>query len=142
MHENTIILCWTGPNLVAPGKVARKAVMTTSVFPRTQEMQRAKITPKAVWRSMQDQPVGSAMKVRGQRKQRKRESSNRALSSALLALTNGVCLNARKMAVVVKVRKAPNKDTAVRMIPNVSLKDRTSTDFNMHLVLSSLDQYS
>lgn len=65
------------------------AINTTIVFPRTQEIQRTKVIPNAVWRSMQDHSEGSPMKVKEHKKQRVREKSSRKLSSELLALTIG-----------------------------------------------------
>ncbi|TNN46992.1 hypothetical protein EYF80_042817 [Liparis tanakae] len=55
----------------------------------TQEMQRTKVIPNAVWRSMQDHSEGAPMKVNEHKKQRVREKSSRKLSSELLALTIG-----------------------------------------------------
>ena len=85
-------LCCTGPNhfiRLLPGSVALKAINTTIVLPRTQEIQRTKVIPKAVWRSMQDQSEGRPMKVREHRKHRVKEKRSRKLSSELLALTIG-----------------------------------------------------
>ena len=72
-----------------PGSVALKAINTTIVFPRTQEIQRTKVIPNAVWRSMQDQSEGAPMKVKEHKKHRVREKSSKKLSSELLALTIG-----------------------------------------------------
>ncbi|TNN40976.1 hypothetical protein EYF80_048860 [Liparis tanakae] len=57
-------------------------------------MQRTKVIPKDVWRSMQDHSEGAPMKVNEHRKQRVREKSSRKLSSELLALTIGDVLAA------------------------------------------------
>lgn len=115
-----MILCCVGPNFPAAlllGCVALKAVTTTIVFPKTQEMQSANVTPNAVWRSMHVQTVGLPMKVRGQRKQRKRENNKKQLSSELLALITGVSLQWIKKANVASDREAPSSDKAVIIIP-------------------------
>lgn len=115
-----MILCCAGPNfpeILLPGHVALKAVTTTIVFPKTQEMQRANVTPKAVWRSMHVQTVGLPMKVRGQRKHKKRENNRKQLSSVLLAFITGVSLYLTKTIMMARDREAPSKDTAVIAIP-------------------------
>ena len=92
VNDTTVILCCGGPNhfmTLLPGSVALKAINTTIVFPRTQEIQRTKVIPNAVWRSMQDQSEGAPMKVNEHKKHRVREKSSRKLSSELLALTIG-----------------------------------------------------
>lgn len=51
VHAHTIALCWAGPNFLAIlllGRFALNAATTTMVLPRMQEIQRAKVTPKAV----------------------------------------------------------------------------------------------
>lgn len=60
------------------------------VFAKIQEMQRAKVTPKAVCRIMQEPSVGRPMKVSEHRKHRVRAKRSRKLSSELLAFTRGV----------------------------------------------------
>ena len=75
-----------------PGSVALKAISTTIVFPRIHEIQRTKVIPNAVCRSMQDHSEGRPMKVREHRKHRVKEKSSRKLKSELLALTMGVVL--------------------------------------------------
>lgn len=140
-----MILCCTGPNFLAalfPGCLALKAVTTTVVFPRTQEMQNANVMPKAVWRSMHVHTVGLPMKVRGQRKHRKRENNKKQLSSELLALITGVSLKWIKITIVIRERKAPSRDRTVRTIPMGSVYIRNSFFFGMHSSLLSLDQYS
>ena len=72
-----------------PGSVALKAINTTIVFPRTQEMQRTNVMPNAVWCSMQDHLKGTPMKVNEHKKHKVREKSSRKHSSELLALTIG-----------------------------------------------------
>ncbi|KAF4071897.1 hypothetical protein AMELA_G00268130 [Ameiurus melas] len=49
-----------------PGSVALKAINTTTVFPKRQEMQRTKVIPNAVWRSIQDHFEGSPIKSKQQ----------------------------------------------------------------------------
>jgi len=115
-----MILCCAGPNVFSnalPGIVALKAVTTTTVFPKTQEMQSANVTPKAVWRSIHVQVVGLPMNVRGQRKHKKRESNKKQLSSELLAFITGVSLKRIKTIIVARDREAPSRDTTVRAIP-------------------------
>ncbi|CAB1437901.1 unnamed protein product [Pleuronectes platessa] len=87
---------------------------------KTQEMQSANVTPKAVWRSMHVQTVGRPMKVRGQRKHKKRENSSKQLSSALLAFITGVSLYWMKTTMVARDREAPSSDMTVIAIPNGS----------------------
>lgn len=123
VHEHTIIRCCTGPNFLAMlslGSVALKAVITTVVFPSTQEMQSANVMPKAVCRSIQDQTVGSPMKVSGHRKHSSRESSSRELSSELLAFTMGVFLKLKKTTMVANAKQTPDRDTTVSAIPMAS----------------------
>lgn len=140
-----MILCCTGPNFLAallPGCLALKAVTTTVVFPRTQEMQSANVMPKAVWRSMHVHSVGLPMNVKGQIKHRKRENNKKQLSSELLALTTGVSLKWIKTTIVIREREAPSRDKTVRMIPIGSEYVRNSFFFGMHSSFLSLDQYS
>lgn len=95
VKTRTVSLCCRGPNhfmTFVPGSVALKAIKTTIVLPRTQEMQRTKVMPNAVCRSMQDNLVGRPMKVREHRKHRVKEKSSKKLSSELFALTTGVSL--------------------------------------------------
>ena len=113
VNPRTLILCCAGPNhfiTFLPGSVALKAINTTIVFPRTQEMQRTKVTPNAVCRSMQDHSEGAPMKVREHRKHRVREKSSRKLSSELLALTSGVliCVIVNKITKKLRNRIPPN----------------------------------
>ncbi|MDG2555551.1 hypothetical protein P7M41_26520, partial [Vibrio parahaemolyticus] len=92
VKARTLSFCCAGPNhfiTLLPGSVALKAINTTIVFPRTHEIQRTKVMPNAVCRSMQDHSEGGPMKVNGHRKHRVREKSSRKLSSELLALTIG-----------------------------------------------------
>lgn len=87
--------CCLGPNhfiMLVPGMVAVKAAKTTRVFPRMQEMQRENVMLKAVWRSMQDQDVGSPINTRAHRKHRVSENRMKKLSSELLTRTMAVCL--------------------------------------------------
>ncbi|KAK3548753.1 hypothetical protein QTP70_020332 [Hemibagrus guttatus] len=49
-----------------PGSVALKAINTTIVFPRTQEIQRTKVIPNVVCRSIQDHSEGRPMKSKQQ----------------------------------------------------------------------------
>lgn len=88
-------LCCLGPShfmMFSPGRVAVKAASTTSVFPRMQEMQSENVMLKAVWRSMQDQNVGSPMKTKEQRKHSVRANKVKKLSSELLTRTIAVFL--------------------------------------------------
>lgn len=94
-----------------------KAVTTTIVFPKTQDIQSANVTPKAVWRSMHVQTVGLPMKVRGQRKHKKRENNRKQLSSELLAFITGVSLLRIKTTIVASDMEAPSRDTMVIAIP-------------------------
>uniref|UniRef100_A0AAV2J5F7 Uncharacterized protein n=1 Tax=Knipowitschia caucasica TaxID=637954 RepID=A0AAV2J5F7_KNICA len=103
-----------------PGSVALKAMSTTIVFPRTQEIQRTKVMPNAVWRSMQDHSEGRPMKVREHRKHRLSENSSRKLSSELLALTRGVFLYLKKIQATMQVMNVPNKEAAVSRAPMIS----------------------
>ena len=115
--------------MLRPGSVALKAINTTIVFTRTQEMQRTKVMPNAVCRSMQDHSEGRPMKVREHRKHRVREKSSRKLSSELLAFTKGVSLLIRNSVATIQVRTTPNtvKNTSVLLI--TSVKERNSTFF-------------
>lgn len=122
--------------------MALKAINTTMVFPRTHEMQRTKVMPKAVCRSMQDQLEGRPMKVREHRKHIIREKSSRKLRSELLARTIGVVLWQKNMQTTTQVQKEPMREITRRVIPMVSVKDRNSTRLGMQAVLSSLDQNS
>ena len=136
-------LCCTGPNhfiRLLPGSVALKAINTTIVFPRTQEIQRTNVIPKAVWRSIQDQSEGRPMKVREHRKHRFKEKSSRKLSSELLALTIGVDMLTENIKITQQVHKEPSRATVVSVMPMVSLKDRKSTSLGKQAVLSTLDQ--
>ncbi|CAB1435084.1 unnamed protein product [Pleuronectes platessa] len=87
-------LLYAGMNVIQTAQKINmlKAINTTIVFPRTQEMQRTKVMPNAVCRSMQDHSEGRPMKVREHRKHRVREKSSRKLSSELLARTSGVSM--------------------------------------------------
>jgi len=52
VNAGTLSLCGNRPNhfiKLLPGIVALKATNTTIVFPRTQEMERTKLIPNAVW---------------------------------------------------------------------------------------------
>lgn len=85
--------CCLGPNhfmMLCPGLVAVKAAKTTNVFPKMQEKQSENVMLNAVWRSMQDQDVGSPMNTSEQRKQSTSESRMKKLSSALLTRTMAV----------------------------------------------------
>lgn len=95
VQEKMMTLCCLGPShfmMLFPGRVAVKAASTTRVLPRMQEIQREKVMLKAVWRSMQDQAVGSPMKISAHRKHSVRDSRMKKLSSELLTLTTGVLL--------------------------------------------------
>jgi len=95
VKDTTVNLCCEGPNhfiKLLPGSVALKAVRTTIVFPRTQDMQRTNVIPNAVWRSMQDHSEGAPMNVNEHKKHSVREKSSKKLSSELLALTIGELL--------------------------------------------------
>ncbi len=94
-----------------------KAVTTTIVLPKTQEIQSANVTPKAVWRSMHVHTVGLPMNVRGQRKHRKRENNRKQLSSELLAFITGVSLYRMKTVIMASDRRAPSRDTTVIATP-------------------------
>ncbi|KAJ3590131.1 hypothetical protein NHX12_008085 [Muraenolepis orangiensis] len=106
--------------MLLPGSVALNAINTTMVFPRTQEIQRTKVIPKAVWRSIQDQSEGRPMKVREHRKHRVKEKSSRKLSSELLALTIGVNLCWKNTTAVTMVKHAPPTENDAKMIPKTS----------------------
>ena len=145
VKARTLSLCCGGPNhfmTSLPGSVALKAISTTIVFPRTQEMQRTKVIPNAVWRSIQDHSEGRPMKVREHRKHRVREKRSRKLSSELLALTIGVSFLIKNRTATSEVRKTPNRAKNTRTIPITSVNDRNSTAFSTHLSLLGLDQYS
>ena len=145
VKARTTILCRRGPNhfiRLLPGSVALKAINTARVFPRTQEIQRTKVIPNAVWRSIQDQSEGRPMKVREHRKHRVKEKSSRKLSSELLALTIGVFLCLKKMNATVAVKQAPIKEDSVRIDPMISVNDRNSVSFFSQSSLLSLDQNS
>jgi hypothetical protein len=96
------------------------AINTTIVLPRTQEIQRTKVIPKAVWRSIQDQSEGRPIKVREHRKHRVKENSSRKLSSELLALTTGVNLCLNNTMAVMMVKQAPAIENADKIIPRIS----------------------
>ena len=145
VKPRTVSLCWAGPNhfiILLPGSVALKAISTTIVFPRTQEIQRTKVMPNAVCRSMQDKSEGRPMKVREHRKHRVKEKSSRKLSSELLALTIGVFLYLKKMNATTAVMHVPNKDAAVSSAPIISSYDRNSASFFTQASLLSFDQNS
>ena len=125
-----------------PGSVARKAINTTIVFPRTQEMQRTKVIPNAVCRSMQDHSEGRPMKVREHRKHRVRENSSRKLSSELLALTMAVALWRKNTAAMAIAKQAPLTENVVKTIPRASWKERNSTDLGRHRSLWAFGQNS
>ena len=123
VKARTTILCRRGPNhfiRLLPGSVALKAISTARVFPRTQEIQRTKVIPNAVWRSIQDQSEGRPMKVREHRKHRVKENSSRKLSSELLALTTGVNLCWNNTMAVMMVKQAPAIENADKIIPRIS----------------------
>lgn len=140
-----IAFCWPGLNhfmTLLPGNVDLKTNNTTIVLPRMHEMQRTKVMPNAVCRSMHDHSEGRPMKVREQRKHIIREKSSRKLRSELLARTMGVFLWQKNMQTTTQVQKEPKRDITSRAIPMVSVKDRNSTCLGMQVVLSSLDQNS
>lgn len=90
-----ITLCCLGPShfmMLSPGLVAVKAASTTRVFARMQEMQSENVMLKAVWRSMQDQRVGSPIKTREHKKQNVRANRIKKLNSELLTRTTAVFL--------------------------------------------------
>ena len=145
VKPRTLSFCCVGPNhfiTSLPGSVALKAINTTIVFPRTQEIQRTKVIPNAVCRSMQDHSEGRPMKVREHRKHRVKEKSSRKLSSELLALTTGVCLYLKKMNATTKVMHVPNREAAVSSAPIISSYDRNSASFFTQASLLSFDQNS
>ena len=145
VKPTTLSFCCAGPNhfiTLLPGSVALKAINTTIVFPRTQEMQRTKVMPNAVCRSMQDHSEGRPMKVREHRKHRVKEKSSRKLSSELLALTMGVFLFLKKINATTAVMHVPNKDAAVSSAPIISSYDRNSASFFTQASLLSFDQNS
>ena len=94
---------------------------TTTVLLSMHEMQREKVMPNAVCRSMQVQGVGSPIKGRAHRKHRPRETRMRKLSSELLALTMGVFLLQAKIRTTVRVQQKPTRATTARVMPMVSL---------------------
>lgn len=145
VNVTTVILCWGGPNhfiTLLPGSVALKAINTTTVFPKTHEMQRTKVIPKAVWRSMQDNWEGAPMKVSEHKKHRVKEKSNRKLNSELFALTIGEALWWKNTAAVITARQAPPTENAARMIPRTSVKERNSTGLGKQAFLFGLGQKS
>ena len=145
MKDITVILCCLQPNHLAtllPGIVALNAINTTIVLPRTQEIQRTKVIPKAVWRSIQDQSEGRPMKVREHRKHRVKEKSSRKLSSELLAFTTGVNLCLNNTMAVMMVKQAPTIENAAKIIPKISLKERNSTSLGRQKFFSALGQDS
>lgn len=116
-------LCCLGPShfmMLSPGLVAVKAANTTRVFPRMQEMQSENVMLKAVWRSMQDQDVGSPMNTREHRKHRVRANRMKRLSSELFTRTMAVFLWWKKTAKTAIVRQAPTTEITVRAIPKES----------------------
>ena len=145
VKPRTLSFCCTGPNhfiTLLPGSVALKAINTTIVLPRTQEIHRTKVMPNAVCRSMQDHSEGRPMKVREHRKHRVKDKSSRKLSSALLALTTGVCLYLKKINATTAVRHVPNREAAVSSAPIISSYDRNSASFFTQASLLSFDQNS
>ena len=145
VKDTTVILCCVGPNHFAtllPGCVALNAINTTIVLPRTQAIQRTKVIPKAVWRSIQDQSEGGPMKVREHRKHRVKEKSSRKLSSELLALTTGVYLWWKNTMAVTMVKQAPAIENAAKIIPHTSWKERNSTSLGRQKFFSELGQNS
>ena len=145
VNVRTTIFCRRGPKnfiRLLPGSVDLKAINTARVFPRTQEIQRTKVIPNAVWRSIQDQSEGRPMKVREHRKHRVKEKSSRKLSSELLALTIGVFLCLKKINATVAVKQAPIKEDSVRIVPMISVYDKNSVSFFSHSSLLLLDQNS
>lgn len=125
-----------------PGSVALKAISTTIVFPRTQEMQRTKVMPNAVCRSMQDHSDGAPMKVSEHKKHKVSEKRSRKLSSELLALTIGEFLWRKNTAAVTMARQAPPSENAAKMIPRTSWKERNSTGFGRQVSLCAFGQNS
>ena len=142
VKARTLSLCCTGPNhfmTSLPGSVALKAINTTIVFPRTQEMQRTKVIPNAVCLSIQDHSEGRPMKVREHRKHRVRENSSRKLSSELLALTIGVCLLWKNIMATIVDRQAPITEKITNRMPISSLKVRNSIVFKSQSFLALVD---
>ena len=138
VKPRTLSLCCAGPNhfiTLLPGSVALKAINTTIVFPRMQEMQRTKVMPNAVCRSMQDHSEGRPMNVREHRKHRVKEKSSRKLSSELFALTSGVSFLIRNRVATIKVRSTPSKVKNTSILPITSVKVRNSTFFSTHASL-------
>ena len=145
VKARTLSLCCKGPNhfmTSLPGSVALKAISTTIVFPRTQEMQRTKVIPNAVWRSIQDHSEGRPMKVREHRKHRVREKRSRKLSSELLALTMGVSLLTMKIIDISTDKNTPKQENDVNRVPIISSKERNSVGFKTHMSWFSFGQDS
>ena len=145
VKPRTLSLCCVGPNhfiTFLPGSLALNAIKTTIVFPRTQEMQRTKVMPNAVCRSMQDHSEGRPMNVREHRKHRDKEKSSRKLSSELFALTRGVFLYLKKINATTAVMHVPNKEAAVSSVPIISSYDRNTSSFFIQASLLLFDQYS
>lgn len=137
--------CCAGPNhftISLPGIAVLKAISTTIVFPRMQEIQSTKLIPNAVWRSMQDHLDGWPMKVREHKKQRVKEKSSRKLRSELLALTMGVVLWQKNIKTTAQVLREPKSEVTTKVKPIVSLKVINSNCLGTQVVLSALDQNS
>lgn len=119
----TVSLCCRGPNhfmALLLGSLARKATNTSIVFPRTQEIQRTKVIPNAVWRSMQDHSEGLPMKVREQRKHSFKEMSKRKLSSELFAFTIGLSLYVKNISDVKRDKNTPVQLNPTNTAPIIS----------------------
>lgn len=141
----TLSLCCVGPNhfiTLLPGSVALNAIKTTMVLPRTHEMQRTKVMPNAVCRSMQDHSDGRPIKVREHRKHSFNDSRSRKLSSELFAFTIGVSLCIKKMIVVRRDRKTPKQPNPLRSAPVISLYERYSEGLGIHWFFWSFGQSS
>ncbi|MED6258928.1 hypothetical protein ATANTOWER_014473 [Ataeniobius toweri] len=105
-------------------------------------MQRTKVMPNAVCRSMQDHSDGWPMKVREQRKHSFKEKSSRKLSSELFALTRGVFLYLTKITATITVIHVPSKDAAARNAPIISSYERNTASLFIQASLSLFGQYS
>lgn len=84
------------------------------------EMHKENVMLKAVWRSMQDQVVGSPMKINEQRKHRMRDERMKKLSSELFIRIIGVCLWWKTTTRTMIVRQAPTAEMTVSTMPTVS----------------------
>ncbi|KAI9538758.1 hypothetical protein NQZ68_012411 [Dissostichus eleginoides] len=111
---------YTATTVNFPGELTYagiKVIQTAQNISMLKDIQSANVTPKAVWRSMHVQTVGLPMKVRGQRKHKKRENNRKQLSSELLAFITGVSLKRIKTVMEASDREAPSRDTTVKAIP-------------------------